>query len=75
MPRTDTKFKPATAEVIDRRGFASQINRVMKIVVQDQRADPHTSRGQRNRKESRKRSPFVINVVPDVDHIKPSGLC
>jgi hypothetical protein len=70
---TNADFETTLAEMVQAGQFLCQMHWVVKVVVQDQRADPEFGRtvsGSHNRCQGR---PSIDDVIPRVQHIE-SGL-
>ncbi len=74
MPRADANLQTASAEMVDAGQLPDEMDRVVKVVVEDQRAHPERSRALGHRDQRRQRGPAVDDVVPGVDHVQAGVL-
>ena len=74
MACADAEFDASIREVVDRCDLLSEVYRMMKVVVEDQWAQPDPFGYRCHSEQRREGRPAIADVIRRMDHIEPGGL-
>jgi hypothetical protein len=74
MPRSDPDFEAASAQMVQAGQLLRQMDRVVKVIVQNKRADAQSCRAVGDCHQGCQGGPSINDVVPRVHYVESGSL-